>query len=118
MSIIVTIVDRDAVRVLWSEVEGFHLHDRSFSRAQREMWRILEAGEELNGESVSKYLDAVRRYFSGFHREATEHLKRLDRRLASLAQLQFNADAERTVADRRVEITRNVLSRVDSLQRT
>lgn len=118
MSIIVTIVDREAVRVLWNEVEGFHLRDRALNRAQREMGRILEAREELNGESVSRYLDAVRRYFSGFHREAMEHVKRLDRRLEELAQLQFNAAAERGVANRRVEITWNVLSRVDSLQRT
>ncbi len=118
MSVTVTIVDREAVRALWTEVQGFYVRDRRLKRAQSVMEQILQNHAELTGEAVRQYLDAVRGYFSGFHREAKHHLQRIDRRLEQLAQLQFNATAERGVANRRLEITQSVLSRVESLQKT
>jgi len=118
MSVIVTIVDREAVRALWNEVEGFYVRDRSLKKAQSDMLRALNSDEDLQGGAVSTYIDVVRRYFTGFHREAKQHVNTIDRRLEQLAQLQFNATAERGVAARRVEVTQNVLARVDTIQRT
>ena len=97
MSVTVTIVDREAVRALWNEVDGFHVRDRGLKKAQVEMERALNADSELQGEAVRTYIAAVRRYFSGFHREAKQHLGSIDRRLDQLAQLQFNATAERAL---------------------
>jgi hypothetical protein len=57
----------------------------------------------------------VRRYFTGFQREAQAHLKSVDRELERLYQLQYNLTAERGVAVRRVEATQGVLSAIAEL---
>lgn len=118
MSVTVTIVDREAIRTLWTEVEGFYVRDRALKRAQTEMQRALNADTELQGEAVRTYITAVRRYFQGFQGEAKQHLRAIDRKLDQLAQLQFNATAERGVAMRRVEVTQSVLARVDTIQKS
>jgi hypothetical protein len=64
---------------------------------------------------LAAYLAAARRYFVGFEREAREHLREVESRLAKVSQLQFNLTAERGVAARRVAATQGVLSRVAEL---
>jgi hypothetical protein len=73
------------------------------------MEEILSS-REPSEEEVERYRRAVQRYFSGFAREALRRLEELDRRIAQVNQVQFNLQAERGVALRRVEVTQGVLS--------
>jgi hypothetical protein len=77
--------------------------------AQRAMQGIL-ATRQPTAEEVNRYRAAVERYFSGFAREAQQRLRDVDRRIAHVNQVQFNLQAERGVALRRVEVTQGVLS--------
>jgi len=70
---------------------------------------ILAAREPTDAE-IERYRAAVERYFSAFAREAEQRLHDLDRRIAHMNQVQFNLQAERGVALRRVEVTQGVLS--------
>jgi len=79
------------------------------------MGALLVAGAKISDEKTAAYLDAVRRYFAGFEREARAHLSDVERRLARASQVQFNLTAERGVAARRVEITQGVLSKLAEL---
>lgn len=79
-------------------------------RAQRRIAELLKAGKPVPQNESKVYIEATRRYFTGFEREARAHLEDLDRRLARVSQLQFNLTAERAVAVRRIEGTRSVLS--------
>jgi hypothetical protein len=78
------------------------------------MQTLLLAGEPA-AEEVRRYCDAVRQYFAGFADEARHRLGDLDRRIAHQNQVQFNLQAERGVALRRVERTQGVLSKVAEL---
>jgi len=69
------------------------------------------AGGGPDESAVHRYLLAVRRYFTGFERDARARLKDVEMRLARASQLQFNLTAERGVAVRRVELTQGVLAR-------
>ena len=86
-------------------------------RAQEEMQIVLTTAQETGiappPDSVTRYRATVQRYFQGFHREAQAHLREIDKRLEHLAQLQFNATAERSVAARRAEITKSVLAKLE-----
>jgi len=73
------------------------------------MERILEMREPTD-EEIRHYRAAVERYFCTFAREAERRLHDLDRRIAHMNQVQFNLQAERGVAQRRVEVTQGVLS--------
>ena len=73
------------------------------------MEEILGAREPTSDE-IDRYRKAVERYFSGFAREAARRLDDLDKRIAHINQVQFNLQAERGVALRRVEVTQGVLS--------
>jgi hypothetical protein len=79
--------------------------------AQKAMEQILTVREPTE-EEVHRYGTAVKRYFSGFAREARGRLDELDRRISHVNQVQFNLQAERGVALRRVELTQGVLSEV------
>ena len=70
----------------------------------------IVAEREPTEEEVQRYCKAVQRYFSGFAREARQRLDELDRRIAHINQVQFNLQAERSVAVRRIEVTQGVLS--------
>lgn len=82
--------------------------------AQKTIESIL-ADREPTEEEVRRYRGAVERYFSGFAREARRRLDEVDRRIAHVNQVQFNLQAERGVALRRVELTQGVLSGVAEL---
>jgi hypothetical protein len=107
-------VDPERLRVLVAEVERFYIRDRAMARAQRTISALLAAGEPSEAETGA-YLRAVRHYFSGFEREARDHLREVESRLAKVSQVQFNLTAERGVAARRVAATQGVLSRVAEL---
>lgn len=102
------------LRDLAARVGTFHLTDRAMVRAQRAFERELAAGEP-SPAAVQAYLAAVRRYFSGFARDAEAQLASVDRELARLYQRQYNLSAERGVAVRRIEGVQGVLAAVAEL---
>jgi hypothetical protein len=110
-----SVAEAASVRALVAEVAGYYVSDRSLRRAQKRMADMLQAGGELPPAAVSAYLAAVRRYFTGFEREARAHLSDLEKRLARVSQLQYNLTAERGVTARRVESTQGVLARIAEL---
>ena len=99
------------LRALVATVGAFYVRDRSLTAAQKQIERVLAAGEP-DAASVRAYLTAVERYFRGFHREAKAQLAHVDRELERLYQVQFNLTAERGVAARRVEVTQGVLATI------
>jgi hypothetical protein len=109
--------DGEALAALVAEIGRFHIRERAMRRAQADIERLLANGGEPGEAAVRRYLGAVRGYFSGFEREARQHLGDVERRLAKVSQLQFNLAAERGVAVRRVEATQGVLARALELAR-
>jgi hypothetical protein len=107
--------DREQLGALAAEVGRFHLHDRGMLRAQETIGALLAEPDDISEAAAAAYLAAVRRYFSGFEREARTHLIDVDRRLGKVSQVQFNLTAERGVTARRVEITRGILARLTEL---
>jgi hypothetical protein len=106
---------RERLQALTAEVGTFHLRERAIRRAHAAMSALLESGGEIGPADAAAYLAAVRRYFTGFSREAAAHLGDVERRLTHASQVQFNLAAERGVAVRRVEITQGVLSKLAEL---
>jgi hypothetical protein len=106
--------DPGRLAALVDEVGRFYIRDRKMRNAQTEIARALARGG-VEDAAAAAYLQAVRRYFEGFEREARRHLGRVERRLAHVAQVQFNLTAERGVAARRVEVTQGVLARVEEV---
>jgi hypothetical protein len=102
------------LRALVAQVAEFRIRDRAMTSAQKTMEAILTEREPTE-EEVGRYRCAVERYFSGFVREARQRLDELDRRITQVNQVQFNLQAERGVALRRVELTQGVLSGVAEL---
>lgn len=86
--------------------------DRTMRNAQKTIETLLASGEPSPAEAHA-YLDAVRRYFTGFEREARAHLRDLDKRLEHVNQVHFNLTAERAVAARRIDATRSVLNEIE-----
>lgn len=93
---------------LATRVGAFHITDRAMKRAQTEIERQLEAGTD-DDTARRAYLDAVRRYFEGFSKEARRSLRDVDRRLEEINQVHFNLTAERGVAVKRIEATEAIL---------
>jgi len=102
------------LRRLVAEVGEFRLRDRTLTAAQKAIESILAEREPTEAE-IAAYKRAVGRYFRGFAREARQRLDELDRRIAHVNQVQFNLQAERGVALRRVEKTQGVLSEVEEI---
>jgi len=82
--------------------------------AQQRMETALAAGDAEDRE-WQQYCTAVRRYFSGFEREAREHLRDVDKRLEHANQVHFNLTAERGVAVKRIEATQAVLKQLEDV---
>lgn len=95
-------------RALVSRVGEFYITDKAMKNAQRAIEAAL-AGGEPDERTRNEYLAAVRRYFTGFEREARSHLREVDKRLEHINQVHFNLTAERGVAVRRIEATQAVL---------
>jgi hypothetical protein len=109
------VAERTAVAELARAVGAFHITDKAMRAAQDRIERDLAAGEP-NAAAVGAYLDAVRRYFEPYQREAQGQLRHVDRELARLYQLQFNLTAERGVVAKRVEAVRGVLGALAELR--
>ena len=101
--------DPEALRALVATVGAFYVRDRGLQREQKKIEAALASGA-ADEAAARTYLTEVRRYFAAFDREAHAQLKRVDRELERLYQLQYNLTAERGVAARRVEATQGVLS--------
>ncbi len=100
---------------LVGRVGAFHITDRAMKQAQASIVSALQSGKVGERERIA-YLDAVRRYFGGFEREARSHLRDVDRRLENVNQMHFNLSAERGVAVKRIEETGAVLSQLDAIE--
>jgi hypothetical protein len=100
-----------------AHVGEFHVTDRAMKHAQEEVAAAIAAGH-VDERLRDRYLDAVRRYFDGFAREARAHLRDVDKRLEHVNQVAFNLTAERGVAVKRIEATEGVLRDAGELQGT
>jgi hypothetical protein len=98
----------DEFRALVSRVGEFYVTDKAMKSAQKKIEAAIEAGT-ADRRAQDEYLAAVRRYFTGFEREARAHLRDVDKRLEHINQVHFNLTAERGVAVRRIEATQSVL---------
>lgn len=105
----------DAFAALVARVGAFHVTDRAMKRAQSEVEEALRSGPP-DERARAEYLDAVRKYFTPFEREARGHLRDVDRRLENANQVVFNLTAERGVAVKRIEATQGVLADLESLE--
>ncbi|HTJ26951.1 MAG TPA: hypothetical protein VMA36_12395 [Candidatus Limnocylindria bacterium] len=103
--------DAQRLAALVATVGAFHLTDRAMRRAQEAIETALAAGA-ADERAVRTYLEAVRRYFEPYEREARGQLRHVDRELERLYQLQYNLTAERGVVAKRVEAVRGVLEAV------
>jgi hypothetical protein len=106
-------VDAELLALI-QRVGAFHITARGMKRAQAAVEAAVTGGE-VDAELRRRYLDEVRRYFSGFDTETRAHLRDVDRRLEQIAQVHFNLTAERGVAVKRIESTHAVLSALDAL---
>ena len=104
----------ERLRALVAEVGEFRIRDRRMADEQKKMTEI-SAAREPAPEEVERYLRAIEHAFRGFESEARGRLGDLDKRIAQVNQVQFNLQAERGVALRRIERTQGVLSRVAEL---
>lgn len=89
---------------LLSMLDGFHVTDKALVRS-RERARAKSG----DADALASLKKEMRRYFAAVARESVAHLAGLDRRLDDLYQRQYNAQAERSVAQRRLEAARRVL---------
>jgi hypothetical protein len=89
--------------VLIALLDEYHITDRSLLRA-RERARSAD-----DAAAVDSLHHEVRRYFAGMEREAGAQLASIDRKLEDLYQRQYNLQAERGVAERRLVGARRVL---------
>ena len=105
----------DRFAALVAAVGAFHLTDRAMRGAQDRVERALAAGE-ADDASARAYLEAVRRYFEPYEREAQGQLRHVDRELERLYQLEYNLTAERGVVAKRIEAVRGVLSALAELR--
>jgi hypothetical protein len=104
------VADLERLRSLVAEVERFRICDRNLTRAHERFRAELARGATPDPTTTAAYLRAVKKYFSEFEREACDHLRNVDRRLAHVNQVQFNLTAERGVTARRVEATRGIIT--------
>jgi hypothetical protein len=109
------VADRERLAALAATVRAFHVTDKTMRAAQERVDRALAAGT-VDDAAARAYLDAVRRYFEPYEREAQGQLRHVDRELERLYQLQFNLTAERGVVAKRVEAVRGVLGALAELR--
>ncbi len=85
-------------------LNGFHITDRALVRSRDRARKARDAG------STSALAKEMRRYFAAVEREAASHLTSIDAKLDELYQRQYNLQAERGVAERRLLGARKVLA--------
>lgn len=102
------------MRALVARVGEFYITDKAMKNAQSRIETALVSGE-ADERLRREYFEAVRRYFTGFEREARAHLREVDKRLEHVNQVHFNLTAERGVAIRRIEATQTVLQDLENV---
>ena len=105
----------DKFAALVARVGEFHITERAMKQTQTEAEERIHQGT-LDDAIRRRYLQAVRKYFAGFEKEARTHLRDVDRRLEHINQVQFNLNAERGVAVKRIEATQSVLAEVTAME--
>ena len=105
-------LDDARFRALAARVAQFYVTDRAMNAAQKKIDAALRDGSPDESERRA-YLEAVRRYFAGFEREARAQLRDVDKRLEKVNQVHFNLTAERGVVVRRIEATQSVLKEIE-----
>ena len=108
------VLDRERLGALAQSVGEFHITDKRM-RAAQDRFAAALAGNRADDDEVRAYLRAVTSYFAAFSSEAQAHLRRVDRELEALYQRQYNLNAERAVAARRIEATQGVLTAIANL---
>ena len=88
-------------------VDGFRITDKRLLRARTALER------DRNETAERTFRKEAQRYFETLAREAQEHVADVDRRLDDTYQRQFNLNAERAVAQRRLEGAHDVLRALD-----
>lgn len=99
-------------RALVARVGEFYVTDRALKTAQKAIEAELAAGQAAE-PARERYIQAVRRYFMGFEREARAQLRDVDKRLVQVNQVHFNLTAERGVVVKRIEATQGVLKEIE-----
>ncbi len=105
-------LDDGRFRALVARVAEFYVTDRSLKAEQKKIETVLAAGS-ADDAAQRDYIAAVRRYFSGFVKEARAQLRDVDKRLEHVNQVHFNLAAERGVVVRRIEATQGVLKEIE-----
>ena len=90
-------------------VDDFHITDRALVRARER----LRAGA-ADAAAVEALRRAVAKYFGDMAAESEHDLGAIDRRLDDLYQRQYNLQAERGVAERRLIGAKRVLEALDA----
>ncbi|TAM61936.1 hypothetical protein EPN52_01455 [bacterium] len=102
---------------LVSRIGAYRISDRALRASVERMQATLQRGETPAPAEVRAFLRDARRYFEALEREARAQLKDLDRRLDDLFQQQYNLQAERGVAQRRLAGAGETLELVDQADR-
>lgn len=89
-------------------LDGYHITDRALARFRDR----VRSGDDRALPDLRK---EMRRYFSGVRREAAAQLSGIDVKLDDLYQRQYNLQAERGVAQRRLEGAQSVLDALDAV---
>jgi hypothetical protein len=84
-------------------IDEFHITDRALVRARDQVRR------DDGPAAVEALRRAAAKYFGDMATEAERHLSEIDRKLDDLYQRQYNLQAERGVAERRLSGARHVL---------
>jgi Lon protease-like protein len=85
-------------------IDEFHITDRALVRAREQVRR----GDGTS--AVEALRRAAAKYFGDMATEAEGHVREIDRKLDDLYQRQYNLQAERSVAERRLSGARRVLA--------
>jgi hypothetical protein len=109
------VAERERLAALVAATAAFHVTDKAMRAAQQRIERALAAGD-ADEAATRGYLDAVRRYFEPYEREAQGQLRHVDRELERLYLQQFNLTAERGVVAKRMEAVRGVLDALAELR--
>ena len=108
-------MSEDRFAALVERIGAFHITERAMRAAQSAAEATVRDGV-ADEDARRRYVSAVKRYFSGFEREARTHLRDVDKRLDQLNQMVFNLTAERAVAVKRIESTQAILTEVGALE--
>jgi hypothetical protein len=92
------------IEALLALVDAFHVTDRALLRARDRVRR------EGTAAADAEFRRQAERYFGSLEHEAGAHVTDIDRKLDDLYQRQYNLQAERGVAQRRLDAARGVLA--------